>query len=81
MSMPSKGDSIVGKGNRVVIQLGVTPSYLDRRCHEALYEVDVGVNEVRDRLGRDVAREESAGVQGLQTSRTCASPQTGLMHR
>jgi hypothetical protein len=29
--------------------LGMTPRYLDSRCHEALYEIDAGVNEVRDR--------------------------------
>ena len=41
------------KENRVVIQLGGTPRYLDPRCHERLYEVDMGVNERRDRPDAD----------------------------
>jgi len=41
---------MVKKENSVAIQLGVTPRYLDPRCHEALYEVDMGVNEVCDLL-------------------------------
>ena len=31
-------------------QLGMTPRYLDSHCHEAMYEIDAGVNEVYDRL-------------------------------
>jgi hypothetical protein len=55
----------VEKENGVVCQLGVTPRYLDPRCHEALYEVDVGVNEVCD-LNGNVAREEGAVVRGCR---------------
>lgn len=51
--------------NSVVVQLGKTPRYLDPHCHEALYEVDAGVNEVRGRLDGDFARETSAKVRGL----------------
>jgi hypothetical protein len=51
--MQARGDSIVEKENGVVCQLGVTPRYLDPRRHEALYEVDVGVNELRDRPDAD----------------------------
>ena len=69
------------KENRVIMQLGVTPRYLDPRCHEALYEVDVGVNEVRGRLDGDVAGEEDTGIRGLQMSRICASPQGNRTHR
>ncbi len=43
------------KENGVVIQLGVTPRYLDPRCHERLYEIDMGVNERRDRPNTDAA--------------------------
>lgn len=53
------------KMNSMVIQLGMTPRYLDPRCHEALHEVDVGVNEVRDRLRKNVEREELVEVRGL----------------
>ncbi|MBS0181437.1 MAG: hypothetical protein JSS39_03490 [Nitrospira sp.] len=63
---------MVEKVNSAVIQLGRTPRYLDVRCHEALYEVDVGVNEVSDLLDGNVAREEGSGVRGMQMSRTCA---------
>lgn len=62
--MHAKGDSIVEEATPVPLQLGMTPRYLDVRCHEALYEVDLGVNEVRDRLGSDVAREAGAEVRG-----------------
>ncbi|MDI3462171.1 MAG: hypothetical protein OJF50_000992 [Nitrospira sp.] len=37
------GDSIMEKENGVVIQLGGTPRYLDPRCHERLYEVDIAL--------------------------------------
>lgn len=47
--MQARGDSIVEKVNSVDVQLGMTPHYLDLQCHEALYEVDLGVNEVRNR--------------------------------
>ncbi|NGZ08197.1 MAG: hypothetical protein CV088_02280 [Nitrospira sp. LK70] len=67
--------------NSMAIQLGMTPHYLDARCHEALYEVDVGVNEVRGRLGKDVAREELVGVRGLQMDTTCISSQGSFTHR
>jgi hypothetical protein len=40
-----RGGSIVAEENVVLRRLGMTPLYLDARCHEALYEVDVGVNE------------------------------------
>ncbi|WP_421661409.1 hypothetical protein [Nitrospira sp. BLG_2] len=43
------------KENGVAIQLGVTPRYLDPRCHERLYEIDMGVNELRDRPDADPA--------------------------
>jgi hypothetical protein len=43
-----------------VAQLGTTPRYLDSRCHEALYEIDVGVNELYDRLDRG-----DAGLEGI----------------
>ena len=69
------------KQNSMIVQLGMTPRYLDLYCHEALYEIDVGVNEVRDRLDGEVAREEGAGIREVQTNRTCASPQTSLPHR
>ena len=49
------GDSIMEKENGMVIQLGVTPRYLDPRCHERLYEIDMGVNERRDRPNTDAA--------------------------
>ena len=41
-------------------QLGMTPRYLDSYCHEALYEIDVGVNEVCNRLVWD-----AAGLEGI----------------
>lgn len=72
---------MVEKENGVVFQLGLTPRYLDPRCHEALYEVDVGVNEVCDLPNGNIACEEGSGVRGLQMSRIGASPQTRLMHR
>lgn len=71
----------MGKVQRVIVQLGLTPRYLDLHCHEAQYEVDVGVNEVRDRLDGEVARDTSAGIRGLEMSRTCASQQGTLTHR
>ncbi len=71
----------MGKEHRVILQLGMTPRYLDLHCHEAQYEVDVGVNEVRDRLGKDVAREELVEVRGMQMDTTCVSSQGSLMHR
>ena len=36
------------KESSVVVQLGMPPRYLDPRCHERLYEVDMGVNEPYD---------------------------------
>ena len=44
---------MVEKENGVVLQLSVTPGYLDPRCHERLYEVDLGGNERRDRPDAD----------------------------
>lgn len=81
MSMQARGDSIVQNESNVVVQLGMTPRYLDLHCHEALYEVDVGVNELRDQPEGDVVRGERAGVRGLHVSRTGASPQGSLMRR
>ena len=43
------------KESSVVVQLGMPPRYLDPRCHERLYEVDMGVNELRDRPDADSA--------------------------
>lgn len=48
-----------------VAQLGMTPRYLDSRCHEALYEIDMGVNEVCNRLDWD-----DAGLEGI-SYRSC----------
>ena len=48
-----------------VAQLGMTPRYLDSRCHEALYEIDVGVNEVCGRLTWD-----DADLEGI-SHRSC----------
>jgi hypothetical protein len=79
--MHAKGDSIVEKKYRVIVQLGMTPRYLDLHCHEAQYEVDVGVNEVCDLLDGHVAREEGVGVRGMQMDTTCVSSQGSLMHR
>jgi len=41
------------KESGVVIQLGGTPRYLAPRCHERLYEVDMGVNALWDRPDAD----------------------------
>ncbi|HEU5406921.1 MAG TPA: hypothetical protein VFU48_04100 [Nitrospira sp.] len=30
------------KESGVVVQLGMPPRYLDQRCHEVLYEIDLG---------------------------------------
>lgn len=72
---------MVEKANTVILQLGTTPRYLDPRCHEALYEVDVGVNEVRVRLDGAVVGEGDAGSREVQMSRIYASSQANRTRR
>lgn len=60
----------MGEHDRAAVQLGMTPRYLDPRCHEALYEIDVGVNEVCERLdGMTPASTESAVTASLSTAK------------
>ncbi len=63
-----------------VVQLGITPRYLDPHCHEALYEVDVGVNEARDRPEGDVSSREGARAHKLSANSTCASQEESIVH-
>lgn len=72
---------MVEKTNSVILQLGVTPRYLDPRCQEALYEVDVGVNEVRVRLDGAVVGEEASGIREVQMSKIYASSQGNRTRR
>jgi hypothetical protein len=37
----------------MTVHIGMTPRYLDSRCHEALYEVDMGVYGVHERSNED----------------------------
>lgn len=48
-----------------VVQIGMTPHYLDPRCHEALYEVDVGAYGVRERRDEDDAGFTEGSRDGL----------------
>jgi hypothetical protein len=62
------------------IQLGPTPLYLDPRCHEALYEIDVGVNEVREQLNGGNGTRKGNSSQGLSVNSIGQSRQEDLMH-
>ncbi len=71
---------MVEKENSVVVQLGMTPCYLDPHCHEALYEVDVGVKELCDRPEGAVASREGARDRQLAASRTRGSQEASIVH-
>ncbi|MEX5214163.1 MAG: hypothetical protein NW703_08355 [Nitrospiraceae bacterium] len=58
----------------VVAQLGMTPRYLNPCCQEALHEVDVGVNEVRDRTDSAVANRDGAGDRRTDAKSAHRSP-------
>ncbi|MDF0643832.1 MAG: hypothetical protein P0111_07350 [Nitrospira sp.] len=57
------------------MQLGITPRYLDPRCQEAFYEVDVGVNEMSDGLASAVASQAGAGDRRAAANSASRSPQ------
>lgn len=52
-----------------VVQLGMTPRYLDTHCQEALYEVDVGINELQGRPDGAASSPEGMENRTLPASR------------
>lgn len=61
------------RDDEIAVQIGMTPRYLDPRCHEALYEVDVGAYGACEWRDRDDADRRGSSRNGLPMDESAAS--------
>ncbi len=54
--------------------MGKTPLYLDSKCHEALFEIDVGVTEMKDQ-SQTKPEEQGQGILNRWNDRESTRPQ------